>query len=132
MDLFVEVNNLTKGNTVWAHFMVTGYFPTSIHLSRLIPKENIRIETCCCIFKHMIIDWTNTEVATISGIKINMPTKAIFTDNDLTHLNDDHFEISLVACLLNQIYVVSPPIPPPRCDDMPQCSSTFTHASYDN
>ena len=37
-DLFVEVTNLMKGNTVWAHFMATGYFPTNIHLSRPIPK----------------------------------------------------------------------------------------------
>ena len=46
-----------------------------------------------------------------------MPSEAmvsIFTDNDLTDINDDHFEINLVACLLNQIYVV--PIPPPRYD----------------
>ena len=50
-DLFVEVTNLTKGNTVWAHFMATGYFPTNIHLSRPIPKESVRIETRCCIFK---------------------------------------------------------------------------------
>ena len=32
----------------------------------------------------------------------------IFTDNDLTHINGDHFEINLVAHLLNQIYVVLP------------------------
>ena len=48
----------------------------------------------------MIVDWTNTEVTMISGIKINMPMEAmisIFMDNDLTHINDDHFEIDLVA-----------------------------------
>ena len=50
-DLFVEVTNLTKGNTVWVHFMATCYFPTNIHLSRPIPKESVRIETRCCIFK---------------------------------------------------------------------------------
>ena len=50
-DLFVEVINVMKGNTLWAHFMATGYFPTNIHLSRPIPKENVRIETHCCIFK---------------------------------------------------------------------------------
>ena len=46
-----------------------------------------------------------------------MPTEtriSIFTHNDLTHINDDHFEINLVAQLLNQIYVV--PAPPPRYD----------------
>ena len=62
----------------------------------------------------MHIDWDNTVVKGISGIKIDMPTEAklsIFTDNDLTHINDDHFEINLVAHLLNQIYVV--PVPPP-------------------
>ena len=44
-DLFVEVTNLTKGNTVWTYFIATGYFPTNIHLSRPIPKESVRIET---------------------------------------------------------------------------------------
>ena len=50
-DLFVEVTNVMKGNTVWAHFMATGYFLTNIHLSRPILKESVRIETCCCTFK---------------------------------------------------------------------------------
>ena len=69
-DLFVEVTNVTKGNTVWAHFTATGYFPTNIHLSRPILKESVRIKTHCCIFKQMIIDWTNAEG--ISGIRIDM------------------------------------------------------------
>ena len=54
----------------------------------------------------MIIDWTNTEITCISGIRIEMPNEveiSIFTDNDLTHIIDDHFEIKLV--LLDQIYV---------------------------
>ena len=50
-DLFVEVTNLMKGNTVWVSFIATGYFPTNIHLSRPIPKESVTIETHCCIFK---------------------------------------------------------------------------------
>ena len=48
----------------------------------------------------MIIDWTNTEVTGISGIRIEMAYEAkilIFTDNELTHITDDHFEINLVA-----------------------------------
>ena len=32
-DLFVEVANLMKGNTIWAHYTLTGYYPTSIRLS---------------------------------------------------------------------------------------------------
>ena len=98
---------MTKGNTVWAHFMATGYFPTNIHLSTPILKESVRIKTQCCIFKRMIINWTNTEVTGISGIRIEMPNEAkilIFTDNDLTHITDDHFEIKLVARLLDQIF----------------------------
>ena len=65
----------------------------------------------------MHIDCDNTIVTGISGIKIDMPTEAkvsIFTDNDLTHINNDHFEINLVAHLLKQIYVVL--VPPPRYD----------------
>ena len=117
MDLFVEVSNLMKGNTTWAHYTLTGYYPTSIRLSRQIQKENFHIHTSWCCFKMMHVDWDNMVVTGISDIKIDMPTKAkvlIFTDNDLTHINDDHFEINLVACLLNQIYVVR--IPPPRYD----------------
>ena len=44
---------------------------------------------------------------------------SIFTDNDLTHITDDHFEIKLIARLLNQIYVIPPPILPLRYDDAP-------------
>ena len=44
---------------------------------------------------------------------------SIFTDNDLTHITDDHFEIKLIARLLDQIYVVQPPMLPPRYDDAP-------------
>ena len=65
----------------------------------------------------MHVDWHNTMVMGISGIKIDMPSDAkvsIFTNNDLTHINDDHFEINLAARLLNQIYVV--PVPPPGYD----------------
>ena len=50
-DLFVEVTNMMKGNTVWAHFMTFHYFPTNIHLSRPILTESVRIKTHCCILK---------------------------------------------------------------------------------
>ena len=50
-DLFVEVTNVTKGNGIWAHFVSTGYFPSQIQLSRTIQKDDVQIETVCCIFK---------------------------------------------------------------------------------
>ena len=56
-----------------------------------------------------------------------MPTEAkvlIFMDNDLTHINDDHFEIKLVAHLLNQIYIV--PVPPPRYNYYDDLHATVT------
>ena len=58
-----------------------------------------------------------------------MPNEAkisIFTDNDLTHITDDHFEIKLVARLLDQIYVVPSPQSPPRYDDTPLDPMSFT------
>ena len=76
----------------------------------------------------MIIDWTNTEVTGISGTRIEMPNEAkisIFTDNDLTHSTDDHFEINIVAQLLDQIYVVPSPQSPLRYDDTPPDAMTF-------
>ena len=111
-DLFIEVTNSTKGNTVWAHFMTTGYFPTNIHLSRPIPKESVT-------------------VTGISGIRIEMPNEAkisIFTVNDLTHITDDHFEINLIARLLYQIYIVPSPQSPLRYDHAPPDAMTFAQS----
>ena len=121
-DLFVEVSNITKGNSIWAHFTVTGCFPSQIQISRPIQKEDVQIETFCCTFKCMRVNWSTIAVTGISGMTIDMPEIAkvsIFTDNDLTHITDDHFEIKLIARLLNQIYVVQPPMLSPRYDDAP-------------
>ena len=123
-DLFVEVTNVTKGNRIWAHFALTRYFPSQIQLSRPIQKDDVQIETFCCIFKRIRINWSSINVTGISGTMITMPDIAyvsIFTDNDLTHIIEDHFEIKLIARLLDQIYVVQPPMFPPRYDDaLPQ------------
>ena len=39
MDLFVEVTNLMKDNTILAHYTSTGYYPTLIKLSQQIQKK---------------------------------------------------------------------------------------------
>ena len=110
-DLFVEVTNVTKGNGIWAHFVSTGCFPTQIQLSRLIQKDDVQIETVCCIFKWIRINWSSINVTGISRTMITMPDMAyisIFTDNDLTHITEDHFKIKLIARLLDQMYVNVP------------------------
>ena len=123
-DLFVEVTNVTKGNGIWAHFALTGCFPSQIQMLRPIQKEDVQIETFCCIFKHIRISWLSINIAGISGTMITMPDIAyvlIFMDNDLTNITEDHFEIKLIARLLDQIYVIQPPMFPPRYDDaLPQ------------
>ena len=35
-DLFVKVTNITKGNSIWAHFTVTGCFPSQVQILRPI------------------------------------------------------------------------------------------------
>ena len=119
-ELFVKVTNVTKGNGIWAHFILTGCFPTQIQLSRPIQKDDVQIETICCIFKWIRINWSNINVTGISRTIINMPDTAyvsILTDNDLTHITEDHFEIKLIARLLDQTYIVQPPVLPLRYDD---------------
>ena len=121
-DLFVEVTNVTKGNCIWVHFALIRYFPSQIQMSRLIQKEDVQIETFCCIFKRIRVNWLSIIVTGISGTVITMPDIAyvsIFTDNDLTHITEDHFEIKLIARLLDQIYVIQPPMLPLRYDDAP-------------
>ena len=46
-----------------------------------------------------------------------MAHASIFMDNDLTCITEDHFEIKLIARLLDQMYVVQPPVLPLRYDD---------------
>ena len=119
-DLFVEVTNVTKGNIIWAHFISTGYFPTQIQLSRPIQKDDVQIKTICCIFKRIRINWLSINITGISGTIITMPDTAyvsIFMDNDLTHITEDHFEIKLIARLLDQMHVIQPPMFPPWYDD---------------
>ena len=119
-DLFVEVTNVTKGNGIWAHFVSTGYFPLQIQLSRLIQKDDVQIETVCCIFKQIRINWSIINVTGISGTMITMPDTvyvSVFTDSDLTHITEDHFKIKLIARLLDQMHVIQPPMFPPRYDD---------------
>ena len=135
-DLFVEVTNITKGNGMWAHFALTRCFPSQISMLRLIQKEDVQIETFCCIFKRIRINWLSIIVTGISRTTITMPDiryVSIFMDNDLTHITEDHFEIKLIARLLNQIYVVQPPMLPPRYDDAPPDEYEYSqpHTSTD-
>ena len=91
-------------------------------MSRLIQKEDVQIETFCCIFKCIRINWSSINVTGISETMITMHDIAyvlIFTDNNLTNITEDHFEIKLIARLLDQIYVIQPPMFPPRYDDAP-------------
>ena len=127
-DLFVEVTSVTKGNGIWAHFVSTGYFPSQIQLSRPIQKDDVQIETVCCIFKWIKIKWLSINVTGISGTMITMPDMAyvsIFMDNDLTHITEDHFKIKLIARLFDQMHVVQPPMFPPRYDDAPPSAPQF-------
>ena len=121
-DLFVEVTNITKGNGIWAHFALTGCFPLQICMSRPIQKEDVQIETFCFIFQCIRVNWLSIIVTGISRTTITMPDIAyvsIFMDNDLTHITEDHFEIKLIARLLNQIYVIQPPVLPSMYEDVP-------------
>ena len=127
-DLFVEVTNVTKGNGIWAHFVSTRYFPSQIQLSRPIQKDDVQIESVCCIFKQIRINWLTINITGISGTMITMPDTAyvsIFMDNDLTHITEDHFEIKLIARLLDQMHVIQPPMFPPRYDDAPASAPQF-------
>ena len=121
---------------MWAHFASTGCFPSQIQMSRQIQKEDVQIETFCCIFKRIRINWLSITVTGISGTMITMPDIAyvsIFTDNDLTNITEDHFKIKLIARLLDQIYVIQPPMLPPRYDDTPPGEYEYSqpHTSTD-
>ena len=64
----------------------------------------------------------------ISGTTINMPDMAyvsIFMDNDLTCITEDHFEIKLIARLLDQMYLIEPPVFLPRYDDTSPSAPQF-------
>ena len=119
------------------NFTSTGYFLSQICMLRPIQKEDAQIETFCCIFKRIRINWSSIIVTGISRTTITMPDIAyvsIIMDNDLAHITGDHFEIKLIARLLDQIYVVQPPMLPPRYDDEPPGEYEYSqpHASTDS
>ena len=130
------MTNVTKGNRIWAHFALTGCFPSQIQMLRLIQKEDVQIENFCCIFKRIRINWLSIIVTGISGTMITMPDTAyvlIVTDNDSTNITEDHFEIKLITRLLDQIYVIQPPVFPPRYADAPPQEYEYSqpHTSTD-
>ena len=55
----------------------------------------------------------------------DMAYVSIFIDNDLTRITQDHFEIKLIVRLLDQMYVIEPPVFPPRYDDAPPSAPQF-------
>ena len=55
----------------------------------------------------------------------DMAYVSIFTDNDLTHITEDHFKIKLIARLSDQMYVIQPPMFPLRYDDAPPSAPQF-------
>ena len=117
-------------------FCIDQMFSFTDSYSRPIQKEDVQIETFCCIFKCIRVNWLSIIVTGISGTIITMPDIAyvsIFTNNDLTHITEDHFEIKLIARLLNQIYVVQPPMLPPRYNDAPPDEYEYSqpHTSTD-
>ena len=109
-------------------FCINQIFHSQIQLSRPIQQDDVQIETVCCIFKQIRINWSNINVTGIFGTMIIMPVMAyvsIFTDNDLTHITEDHFEIKLIARLLDQMYVIQPPMFPLRYDEAPPSAPQF-------
>ena len=125
------MTNITKGNGIWAHFALTRSFSLQIRMSRPIQKEDVQIETFCCIFKCIRVNWLSIIVTGISRTTITMPDIAyvsIFTGNDLTHITEDYFKIKLIATLLNQIYVMQPPMLPPRYDNAPPGEYEYSQA----
>ena len=98
-------------------------------LERLCKADHI-------IFKCIRINWLSIIITGISGTIITMPDIAyvsIFMDNDLTHITEDHFKIKLIARLLDQIYVIQPPMLPLRYDDAPPGEYEYSqpHTSTD-
>ena len=78
-----------------------------------IRKRDVCINGC-------LHNWLSINVTGISGTMITMPDMAyvsIFTDNNLTHITEDHFEIKLIVRLLDQMYVIQPSMFPLRYDD---------------
>ena len=55
---------------------------------------------------------------------------SIFTDNDLTRITEDHFDIKLIARLLDQMYVIEPLVFPLRYDDAPPSAPQFPEHLY--
>ena len=85
-------------------------------------KNSISSKKCEKVL-YVTVIYTTPDIAYVS----------IFTDSDLTHITEDHLEIKLTARLFNKIYVVQPPMLPPRYDDAPPDEYEYSqpHTSTD-
>ena len=110
-------------------FCINQIFPFTDSIIKTNSEGRYTDRNCLLyIFKRIRINWSSINVAGISETMITMPDMAyvsIFTDNDLTHITEDHFEIKLIARLLDQMYVVQPPMFLPRYDDAPPSAPQF-------
>ena len=119
-EIMDDLREITTMEYVVQVIMIIVCIAIVLQSSRPIQKDDVQIKTVCCIFKWIRINWSNINVTGISGTMITMPDMAyvsIFTNNDLTHITEDHFEIKLIARLLNKMYVVQLPMFPLRYDD---------------
>ena len=58
ISIFMD-NDLTNITEDFAHFASTRCFPSQIQMLRQIQKEDVQIETFCCIFKCIRINWSS-------------------------------------------------------------------------
>ena len=59
-------------------FCIDQIFSFTDSIVRLIQKDDVQIETFCCIFKRIRIDWSSINVTGLSGTMITMPDIALF------------------------------------------------------
>ena len=97
------MTNVTKGNKIWAHFALTRCFPLQIQMSRPIQKEDVQIETFCCIFKHIRINWL-----IVQADQIGRTYPPLFTLNLLKEeeIIDDLREITAMEYVVQVIMII--------------------------
>ena len=105
-DIFLEITNRSKGNTLWAHLKAVGLYPTSFTVNGQLTIEDIEVTKCCC-FKMIRINWRDVHIMDYTGKIHVMPNTtwlSILTESDLTNLNpEDAYDIRILGRILDHI-----------------------------
>ena len=105
-DIFVEIVNLSSGQSMWAYFATCAVHPSQLRITGYPNARDMSIVKICCV-RQLQIDWQNIVLCDLSRNVIKLPVcghLSIWTTNDMDKV-DTHtpYQIKVFGRVLDLI-----------------------------